>query len=101
VNGPVRLDAHTRTATEFEYEELLTRQAAAERLADIAYALTGGETLELRRAGEQVSVPVPGEVQLIRRSTSTHGRVEIEIRLSWSLPDHRNPGVLGSAGAGR
>ena len=87
------LDAHTHTATEFEYEELLPRQAAAERLADIAYALTGGETLELRRAGEQVTVPVPDEVLLVRRSTSARGRVAIEVRLSWSSPDHRTPGL--------
>ena len=83
----MRLDAHTRTATEFEHEERLPRQAAAERLADIAYALTGGETLDLRHAGEQVSVPVPDEVRLIRSTTSAGGRLEVEVRLTWSSPD--------------
>ena len=44
--------------TEFKHEECLSRQRAAERLADIAYALTVGGTLEVRTGGEQVKVPV-------------------------------------------
>ena len=88
----MRLDAHTQSVTEFEYEERLPRQVAAERLADIAYALTGGETLELRRAGERVSVPVADEVLLIRRSTSKDGRIEVDVWLSWSSPDRPDPG---------
>ena len=88
----MRLEAHKRTATEFEHEERLPRQAAAERLADIAYALTGGETLELRRAGEHVTVQIADEVLLIRRSTSKDGRIEVDVRLSWSSPDRPDPG---------
>jgi hypothetical protein len=38
--------------TDFKHEECISRQYAAERLADIAYALTAGETLELRARGE-------------------------------------------------
>ena len=74
-------------ATEFDHEEHLSRQQAAERLADIAYALTAGATLELRATHEQqrVNVPVNDEVVLRRRTTTSDGdRVEVEVRLSWS-----------------
>ena len=39
-------------------EERLSRQQAAERLIDIAYALTAGRPLELSAAGRRVTVPV-------------------------------------------
>jgi amphi-Trp domain-containing protein len=70
--------------TRFESEEHLSRQQAAERLADIAYALSAGLTLELRVDGEQVSVPVTDTVLLKRRSTANGDRVEVGIELSWS-----------------
>ncbi len=73
--------------TDFEYVERVPRQRAAERLADIAYALTGGDTLELRHDGQQLKVPVVDEVLLIRRSTSKGDRVEVTIQLSWSSPE--------------
>jgi amphi-Trp domain-containing protein len=72
--------------TEFQYEEHVPRQRAAERLADIAYALAGGDTLELRHQGGHVSVPVADEVLLIRRSTAKGGRIEVDVTLSWSSP---------------
>ena len=87
MSDPAPLDAPTDGVTEFEYTERLTRQSAAERLADIAYALAAGETLELRREGEQVSVPVADEVLLVRRSTPKGGSIGVEVRLSWSSPD--------------
>jgi len=70
--------------TDFEDMERVSRQRAAERLADIAYALAGGDTLELRHNGQRVAVPVADEVLLIRTSKSTSGRVEVAIQLSWS-----------------
>ena len=70
--------------TDFEHEEHLSRQQAAERLADIAYALTAGVTLQLRTEGEQVNVPVSDKVLLKRRSTSNGDRIEVEVELSWS-----------------
>ena len=73
--------------TDFEYVERVPRQRAAERLADIAYALTGGERLELRHDGQQIKVRVADEVLLIRRSTSKCDRAEVTIQLSWSSPD--------------
>ena len=68
----------------FEHEEYLSRQQAAERLADIAYALTAGVTLQLRVDGEQVNVPVTDKVLLKRRSTAKGDRVEVEVEVSWS-----------------
>ncbi len=78
-------------AGDFEYVERVPRQRAAEHLVDIAYALAGGETLELRRHGEQVTVTVADEVLMIRRSTSKDGRVEVAFELIWSSPDDVDP----------
>ena len=69
--------------TDFKHEEHLSRQQAAERLADIAYALTAGGTLELRADGEEVRIPVGGDVTLKRASKSNGERVEVEVGLSW------------------
>jgi amphi-Trp domain-containing protein len=69
---------------EFELEEHLARQQAAERLADIAYALSAGANLELRTVDEQVSVPIPEIVVLRRRSTASGDQVAVEVELSWS-----------------
>jgi amphi-Trp domain-containing protein len=82
-----KLDADREAVPDFEDAELLPRQRAAERLIDIAYALTGGETLELRHDGEHVTVPVADEVLMIRRGISKGGRVEVTFELSWSSPD--------------
>jgi amphi-Trp domain-containing protein len=70
--------------TGFKHEERVSRQQAAERLADIAYALTAGGTLELRTKGEQVRVGVADEVLLKRESRTNGDRVEVEVELSWS-----------------
>ena len=77
--------------TDFEFVERVPRRRAAERLVDIAYALTGGETLELRHDGEQYTVAVADEVLLMRRSTSKGDRVEVSIEVSWSSPDRVDP----------
>ena len=71
-------------APEFTHEERVWRQQAAERLVDVAYALTGGATLELRAHGERVNVPVADEVVLRRASTTDGERVHMHIQLSWS-----------------
>ena len=81
---------------EFMYEERLARQQAAERLVDIAYALTAGGTLELRKHSEHVNVPVADEVVLKRSSTTNGERVDVHIQLSWSgtrTPDDRTDGA--------
>ncbi len=70
--------------TGFSYEERLSPQEAAERLADLAYALTVGGTLELRAGGEEVRVPIAAEVRLKRESKTDGDRIEVEVGLSWS-----------------
>ena len=72
--------------TEFECAEPLTREEAAQRLVDIAYALVAGDALELRHEGTHVSVPVADEVVLVRRTTSGDDGVEVDVRLTWSAP---------------
>jgi amphi-Trp domain-containing protein len=74
----------TSSTAEFTREEHLSRQQAAERLVDIAYALTAGATLELRTHGEHVNVPVADEVVLKRTSATDGERVDVHIQLSWS-----------------
>ena len=77
--------------TDFEYVERVPRQRAAEHLVDIAYALVGGETLELRHDGKQVTVTIADEVLMTRTSTSKDGRVQVAFELSWSSPDDVDP----------
>ena len=91
MSGSVRLDADRDAVTEFEHVERIPRQRAAERLADIAYALTAGDALELRRAGEHATVAVADEVLMTRRSTSNGDQVEVVIELSWSSPGRVDP----------
>ena len=52
--------------TELEQDGRLSRQHAAERLIDIAYALTAGGPLELIAAGRRITVPVDKELRLER-----------------------------------
>jgi amphi-Trp domain-containing protein len=59
----------------------LSRQKAAERLTDIAYALTTGGRLKL--GDEEVSIPAADHVALKLATRSEGGRVELEIELSW------------------
>jgi amphi-Trp domain-containing protein len=70
--------------TEFRQEERLSRQQAAERLIDIAYALTAGGPLELIAAGRRITVPVENDVHLEQCLRSKGDRVELELELSWS-----------------
>ena len=70
--------------TEFKQEERVSRQQAAERLIDIAYALTAGGPLELFAAGRRITVPVDKELRLERWLRSNGDRIELELELSWS-----------------
>ncbi len=69
--------------TGFKHEERVSRRQAAERLADIAFALTAGETLELRAGGERLRVRVADEVILTRQGKTTGDHVSVEVELSW------------------
>jgi amphi-Trp domain-containing protein len=69
--------------TEFKHEERLSRQRAAERLADIAYALAIGGTLEIRTGRERVRVPVAENVLVTREASAQGHRVVVEVKLTW------------------
>lgn len=72
---------------EFKQDEWLSRQQAAERLIDIAYALTAGGPLELSAAGRRITVPVDKELRLERWLRSKGDRIELELELSWSATE--------------
>jgi hypothetical protein len=73
----------------------LSRQQAAERLSDVAYALTGGGRLMLD-GEEEVVVPAVDRVVMTRTSKSIGDCVEIQLMLSWSTSsasgDRGDPG---------
>jgi amphi-Trp domain-containing protein len=71
------------SVTGFEHQERVSRRQAAERLADIAYALTAGGTFELRADGERVSVRVVDEVLIKWQGTAAGDGVQVEVELSW------------------
>ncbi len=75
--------------SDFKYKtaERLSREQVAERLVDLAYALTAGGPLELGAAGRRVTVPVPNELQLERELKSKGDQVELELELRWSSPE--------------
>ena len=60
----------------------LSRQQAAERLTDIAYAVTTGGRLTLGD-DEEISIPAADHVALKCATKSVGGRVELGIELSW------------------
>ena len=69
--------------TEFKHDDRLSRQQAAERLIDIAYALTAGGPRALIAAGRRITVPVDKELRLERCLRSDGDRVELGLELSW------------------
>ena len=74
------------TDFDFKVNERVTRQAAAERLMDIAYALAAGAPLELRADAGRVSIPVADELRLERESRSTARRIELDLQLDLVEP---------------
>ena len=70
-----------------KHEERLSRQQAAERLVDIAYALTAGRPLELSASGRRITVPMGNELRLGRKLRSDGDRVELELDLTWAIPE--------------
>lgn len=82
--------AHARrqAMNEFTHEDRgrLSRQQAAERLTDIAYALTAGGPLKLAD-DDETAVPVADQVVLRLESTYDDGEVEFAVTLSWSIAE--------------
>jgi amphi-Trp domain-containing protein len=64
--------------------ERVPRQKAAERLTDLAFALTVGGPLELNVDGERLSVPLADDLLLERDLKAGADRIELELSLSWS-----------------
>jgi amphi-Trp domain-containing protein len=64
--------------------ERVSREQAAERLIDLAYALTAGGPFELTLARERVSVSPGDEVRLERGLKAGGDCVELELDLTWS-----------------
>jgi amphi-Trp domain-containing protein len=69
---------------EIQETEHVSRQHAAERLTDIAYALSAGGTIEFMIAGERVALPIGDGVRLKRELKSNGAQIELELELSWS-----------------
>ena len=67
-----------------ENGERLSRQQAAERLTDVAYALTIGGELELN--GDR-KVPIADEVVLKRNGKADGNRVALEFSWSTAKPE--------------
>ena len=70
------------------HAERLSRQQAAERLTDLAYALMTGGELKLK-GGRRVSVPLADEVVLTREDKAVGDRVELALELSWRATEPR------------
>jgi amphi-Trp domain-containing protein len=64
--------------------ESVSRQQAAERLTDLAYALTAGPPLALTLDGRRITVPLPDELFLKGEMRSADDGVELELELTWS-----------------
>ena len=71
---------------EFDQQEYLSRQQAAERLIDIAYTLAAGGPLEISLEGRLITIPVTNELRLERALKSERERVELRVVLTWSGP---------------
>ena len=68
-------------------EQQLSRRQAAERLVDIAFALTAGRPLELNADGRRITVPMGNDLRLGRKLKSEGDRVELELDLTWAIPE--------------
>jgi amphi-Trp domain-containing protein len=77
--------------------ERVSREQAAERLIDLAYALTAGGPFELTLARERVSVPLGDEVRLERGLKTSGDRVELELDLTWSTAAASSPAAVDQA----
>ena len=70
--------------------ERLTRREAADRLTDLAYALTVGEPFTV--GDGEVAGQVPDELVMKRKSTAEEGHMSLRLEMSWSSrggPDAR------------
>ena len=67
----------------FKMKESMSRDEAAERLAQIADALARGGEFELERGGEKVQLDVPDQVALELEVEIKDGETELEVEIKW------------------
>jgi hypothetical protein len=80
------------SAPDREDGERVTRRQAAERLTDLAYALTVGGPIEM--GDGEVTGRIPEELVMKRGTTAQDARVGLQLELSWPSreePDDRRP----------
>ena len=68
---------------EISQKERIGREAAAQRLHDIADALARHNDVEMERNGMHIKVHVPDEVQLKVELEIEDDETELEIELTW------------------
>jgi hypothetical protein len=78
----MRRPARQMSATDPKDGEPVTRREAAERLTDLAYALTVGGPFTVE--DEEMAGQVPDELVMKRKSTAEDDRVALRLELSWS-----------------
>ena len=81
--------------SDFNYRQTdrVSRQQAAERLIDLAYALTVGRPLEVKLDAERMRVPIADQVVFERESKSNNNRFALGLELSWSTPEAEPSGA--------
>jgi amphi-Trp domain-containing protein len=77
--------------------ERVSREQAAERLIDVAHALTAGGPLELTLERERLSVPLGADVRLERGLKASGDCVELELDLTWSTAAASPPAAVDQA----
>ena len=82
-------------------EEQLSRRQAAERLVDIAYALTAGRPLELNSDGRRITVPMGNELRLGRKLKSEGDRIGLELDLTWAIPETSSAAIPETSSAAK
>lgn len=73
--------------TDFKHIERISRQQAAERLTDVAYALVVGSPVTLQIDGERVLVPDAEELLVQWDVAYADGRLQLQMEVRWSGPE--------------
>lgn len=69
--------------TDFKHTERMSRQRAAERLTDVAYALVVRSPVALQIAGQRVVVPDAEELLVQWDVGCADGRLQLEMVVRW------------------
>jgi amphi-Trp domain-containing protein len=69
--------------SDFKHTERISRQQAAERLTDVAYAMVVRAPVTLRIDGERVVVPDAEELLVDWDISCADGRLELQMEVHW------------------